>query len=95
MSIDIKEVTHIAKLARLSLTGAELELYSTQLSGILGYVEKLKELDTGGIEPTSHVLDLKNVMREDRVRPSLPEDEVLANAPDRKDGFYRVPRIIE
>ena len=93
--IERKDVMNIAKLSRLSLTDEEVGLYSSQLNGILQYVEKLKELDTEGIDPTSHVLDLRNVMREDKAVPSLPVEDVLKNAPDRKDGFYRVPRIIE
>jgi aspartyl-tRNA(Asn)/glutamyl-tRNA(Gln) amidotransferase subunit C len=95
MKIDAAQVSHVAKLARLSLADAEIELYSSQLSSILGHVEKLNELDLKGVEPTSHVLELRNVMREDAVRPSWPPDDILANAPDRKDDFYRVPRIIE
>ncbi len=93
--IENKDVMNIAKLSRLALTDEEVKLYSSQLNGILQYVEKLKELDTEGIDPTSHVLDLRNVMREDKAVPSLPVEDVLKNAPDRKDGFYRVPRIIE
>lgn len=89
------DVEHIAHLARLYLTGEERERYGAQLSSILNYVEKLKELDTSGIEPTSHVLAMGNVMREDDVRPSLSKDDALMNAPDRADGFYRVPKIIE
>jgi len=88
-------VEHIAYLCRLSLSGLERERFSQQLGSILAYVEKLNELDTTGIEPTSHVLDMKNVMREDRPRPSLPSDDALMNAPDRSGNFYRVPKIIE
>ncbi len=65
------------------------------LSKILAYIEKLNELDISGIEPTSHVLDLVNVLREDKPIPSIASDEALLNAPDRVDDFYRVPRIIE
>ncbi len=89
------DVEHIAHLARLALTAEEKEKFGTQLSSILTYVEKLKELDTSGIEPTSHVLAIHNVMREDGMRPSLPKDDALKNAPDRADDFYRVPKIIE
>lgn len=95
MKIDTAQVKHIAKLARLALPNEELETYSGQLSSILSYIGKLKELDTSAVEPTSHVLDLKNVMREDLSRPSVPPEEILSNAPDRKDNFYRVPKIIE
>ena len=95
MGIDRKEVQHIANLSRLSLTEEETELYSGQLSSILEYVEKLNEIDTEKVEPTSHIIEMKNVMREDRNWNSLATDLALANAPDRKDDFYRVPKIIE
>jgi aspartyl-tRNA(Asn)/glutamyl-tRNA(Gln) amidotransferase subunit C len=89
------DVEHIAQLARLALTDSEREKFATQLASILSYVEKLKELDTSGIEPTSHVVTIGNVMREDRVSPSLAKDVVLMNAPDKAGDFYRVPKIIE
>jgi len=92
MKIDVE---HIAHLAKLRLSEEEEDTFGAQLSGILAYVEKLNELDTSGAEPTSHVLALGNVMREDILRPSLPTDEALLNAPDRADNFYRVPKIIE
>ena len=92
MKIDVE---HIAHLARLSLAEEDREKFGEQLSGILAYVEKLKELDTEGIEPTSHVLAIGNVMREDITRPSLPKNDALVNAPERADDFYRVPKIIE
>jgi aspartyl-tRNA(Asn)/glutamyl-tRNA(Gln) amidotransferase subunit C len=95
MAIEKKEVRHIAKLSRLALSEEEMDLYSGQLSSILGYVEKLNELDTRDVEPTSHIIEMKNVMREDRNWVSLTADEALSNAPDRKEDFYRVPRIIE
>ncbi|GAB4408130.1 MAG: Asp-tRNA(Asn)/Glu-tRNA(Gln) amidotransferase subunit GatC [Thermodesulfovibrionales bacterium] len=88
-------VEHIAHLARLYLRAEEKERYGEQLSSILDYVEKLNELDTSGVEPTSHVLTMSNVMREDTLKPSLPKEDALMNAPDRADNFYRVPRIIE
>ena len=93
--IENKDVLNIARLSRLVLTDEEVKLYSNQLSAILQHVEKLKELDTAGVNPTSHVLDLGNVMREDETAPSLPVAEALGNCPDPKGGFYRVPRIIE
>jgi len=92
MKIDVE---HIAQLARLALTDPEREKFAAQLASILSYVEKLKELDTSGIEPTSHVVTIGNVMREDKVSPSLPKDDALMNAPDRAGDFYRVPKIIE
>ncbi len=90
-----EEIEHIAMLARLSLTEEEKELFSAQLSSILDYMEKLNELDTENIEPTSHVLSLSNVMREDAPRDSISREDALVNAPDRTDKFYRVPKIIE
>jgi len=88
-------VEYIAKLARLHVSEEEKETFGVQLNGILGYVEKLNELDTKDVEPTSHVLSLSNVMRDDIRRDSLPREEALANAPDPTDKFYRVPKIIE
>ena len=95
MRITKEEVEHVAKLARLAVTEEEKERYSQQLSNILTYIEKLKELDTSKVDPTSHVLPMKNVFREDEVRPSLPREEILKNAPDRTEEFFRVPKIIE
>ncbi|HXX80014.1 MAG TPA: Asp-tRNA(Asn)/Glu-tRNA(Gln) amidotransferase subunit GatC [Thermodesulfovibrionales bacterium] len=89
------DVEHIAQLARLALTDAEKERFATQLASILSYVGKLRELDTSGIEPTSHVVTISNVVREDRVSTSLTKDIALMNAPDRAGDFYRVPKIIE
>ncbi len=95
MKISLKEVSHIAHLARLHLTDEEMEKFSHQLSNILSYMEKLNELDTSNIEPTSHVIPIKNVFREDKVSPCLSTQDALRNAPDRVDNFFRVPRIIE
>lgn len=93
--IEKKEVEHIAGLSRLFLSEDEKETFGLQLSNILGYMEKLNELDTMDIEPTSHVVNIFNVMRNDEPRPSLLPDEALGNAPDRAGEFYRVPKIIE
>jgi aspartyl-tRNA(Asn)/glutamyl-tRNA(Gln) amidotransferase subunit C len=90
-----EEIEHISLLARLSLSEEEKELFGSQLSSILDYMEKLNELDTKDIEPTSHVLSLCNVSRDDTPRPSLLKEDALMNAPDRTEKFYRVPRIIE
>lgn len=92
MKIDVEHIVH---LARLFLTEGEKKKFGAQLSSILNYVEKLKEIDTSGVEPTSHVLQMSNIMREDDLRPSLKKDDALMNAPDRADDFYRVPKIIE
>jgi aspartyl-tRNA(Asn)/glutamyl-tRNA(Gln) amidotransferase subunit C len=95
MEITQKEVEQVAKLARLELSEDEKGTFARQLSAILSYMDQLKTLDTGGVEPTSTVLPTDNVFRDDQVRPSLPQETALANAPDQADGFFRVPRILE
>jgi aspartyl-tRNA(Asn)/glutamyl-tRNA(Gln) amidotransferase subunit C len=95
MKIFKEEIEHIAMLARLSLPEEEKELFGSQLSSILDYMEKLNELDTKGIEPTSHILSLSNVMRDDTPTPSIPKEDALMNAPDHTGKFFRVPKIIE
>ena len=93
--IERKDVEHVARLARLALTDAELEKMREQLNGILAYIEKLNALDTTDVEPTSHAVPVVNVMRDDVPGECLSRDEALANAPDRAGEFFRVPRIIE
>ncbi len=95
MSITIKDVEHVANLARLDLSDAEKEQFAGQLNAILTYAEKLNQLDTDGIEPTSHVLPLANVMREDELKSSWPVEKVLRNAPEEEDGQFRVPAVLE
>jgi aspartyl-tRNA(Asn)/glutamyl-tRNA(Gln) amidotransferase subunit C len=95
MEISREEVERVAKLARLEITDAEKATFSKQLSAILTYVEQLKKLDTAGVEPTATVLAQTNVFRDDAVRPSLPPDQAVANAPEPVDGFFSVPRILE
>jgi aspartyl-tRNA(Asn)/glutamyl-tRNA(Gln) amidotransferase subunit C len=95
MSITVKDVEHVANLARLDLSAEEKEQFTGQLNAILKYAEKLNELDTTGVEATSHVLPLANVMREDDVRPSWPIEQVLKNAPDEEDGQFKVPAVLE
>ena len=95
MSISVKDVEYLAHLARIQLSPEEVRRFAGELTEILGHVEKLKRLDTEGVPPTSHVLSLSNVFREDKVKPSLPTDEALANAPDKEGPFFRVPKIIE
>ena len=89
--IDRDQVLHVARLARLALTDEELERMPGELSKILEHVEKMGELDLDGIEPTTHVVMLENVLREDVPRPCLPSDKALAGAPDVADGGFRVP----
>ncbi len=95
MAITIKDVEYVAKLARLKLTDEEKEKYSKQLGDILNYINKLNEIDTSDIEPTSHVVSVSNVFREDRVKPSLSRKEILSNAPEKEKGFFKVKKIIE
>lgn len=90
-----EEVQHVARLARLHLSDEELERMREQLDAILAYIDKLKELDVEGVEPTSHAVPLVDVMRDDELAPCLPQETALANAPDRAGEFFRVPRIIE
>ncbi|MNH78652.1 Aspartyl/glutamyl-tRNA(Asn/Gln) amidotransferase subunit C [compost metagenome] len=95
MSIQAKDVEHVARLARLNLTQEEKETFTEQLSAILQYAEKLNELNTDGVEATTHVLHLSNVMREDVVKESLPAEKVFLNAPDEEDGQFKVPAVLE
>lgn len=94
MSISEQEVRHVAHLARLQLTEEQLRQMTGQLDTILSYVDKLSELDTEGVEPTTHALAASNAFREDRVAPSIPRQEALANAPQHNDESFIVPRVI-
>jgi aspartyl-tRNA(Asn)/glutamyl-tRNA(Gln) amidotransferase subunit C len=89
--IDREQVLHVAKLARLRLTERELETMAGELSGILEHVDRIGEPDLDGVEPTSHVVELENVLRADEPRPSWPREAVLEQAPDPADGAFRVP----
>jgi len=95
MSIQVQDVEHVAKLARLKLNDEEREMFTGQLNAILQYAEKLNELDTENVEPTTHVLPLSNVMREDEVHKSLSQEQVFRNAPDEEDGQFKVPAVLE
>jgi aspartyl-tRNA(Asn)/glutamyl-tRNA(Gln) amidotransferase subunit C len=90
-----EDVEHVAELARLELTAAEKEQFITQLNSILTYIDKLNELDTRDVEPTSHVIPMSNVLRDDEVRACLDRAQVLHNAPEASHFFFKVPRIIE
>lgn len=89
------DIEHLALLARLNLTEKENELFSRQVGDIIEYVDKLNELDTASVEPTAHVLPIKNVFREDGITASLSGDAALQNAPEKEGSFYLVPKIIE
>ena len=93
-SINQELVRKVAKLGRLDLSDAEVEEFTGQLNSILGYVEKLNELDTESVEPLAHCLPVKNRFREDIIVPSFDPDEALANAPQRDDDYFKVPKIL-
>jgi aspartyl-tRNA(Asn)/glutamyl-tRNA(Gln) amidotransferase subunit C len=93
MSLSADEVRKVADLARLDLTDSELETMARQLSAIVDYINQLQSLNTDGVEPLAHALDVHDVFRDDVPGQSLSADEALANAPARKDNFYRVPAV--
>ncbi len=95
MKLSREEVLHIALLARLGLTEAEIDRLREQLSNILENFQILQEVDTSNVPPTSQSISLQNVLRDDEVAPSLPQDQVLANAPRREDDFFRVRAVLE
>jgi aspartyl-tRNA(Asn)/glutamyl-tRNA(Gln) amidotransferase subunit C len=94
MKITVEEVEHVAKLARLEVGADEKQRLTEQMNSILLYMEKLKELDTTMVVPTSHAIDLHNAFREDRVQESLPRNESLENAPETNEAEFVVPRVI-
>jgi aspartyl-tRNA(Asn)/glutamyl-tRNA(Gln) amidotransferase subunit C len=89
--IDREQVLHVARLARLELTDEEIDRMAVELSGILEHVDRITALDLSGVEPTSHVVALENVLRADEPEASLPRERALEQAPDADDGFFRVP----
>jgi aspartyl-tRNA(Asn)/glutamyl-tRNA(Gln) amidotransferase subunit C len=89
--IDRDQVLHVARLARLALTDDEVERMSSELSAVLGHIENISQLDLEGVEPTSHVVSVENVLRDDVPRPSLPRETALEQAPDAADSGFRVP----
>ncbi len=95
MNISRAEVEHVASLARLALNDDELTIFTGQMDAILAYVEKLNALSTDGINPTAHAVPVENAFREDLVIDSIGVGPALANAPDRVDDFFRVPKVIE
>ena len=95
MALTGDQVRWVAHLARLELSDAELETMTRQLSAIVEYVNQLQQVNTDGVEPLAHPLPLQNVFRDDDAGPSLPVDEALANAPDRRGDFYGVPAVLE
>lgn len=95
MAIDKETVKYTAHLCRIELQEKELDKLSTQLKGILDFIDKLSKVDVQNIAPTSHILPVKNVLREDAPKDSLPVDKVLANAPQKEGNFFVVPKVIE
>jgi aspartyl-tRNA(Asn)/glutamyl-tRNA(Gln) amidotransferase subunit C len=95
MAIDKKTIEYVAHLARIELKPKELERLSGQLKDILGFIDKLNSLDIKNVNPTSHILPLNNILREDEVSESLSPERALENAPCRKANFFVVPKIIE
>ena len=93
-SITLDDVRHVAKLSRLALDESQLRRFTTQLESILGYVNKLGQVDVARVEPMAHALPLHNVLRDDVVEPALPVEKVLQNAPDTDGPFFKVPKVI-
>jgi aspartyl-tRNA(Asn)/glutamyl-tRNA(Gln) amidotransferase subunit C len=94
MSVTINDVEHVATLARLEFTEDEKQKLTHQLNEILAYMEKLNQLDTENVDPLSHMVEQTSVMRDDEVRPSLSQEEVLKNAPEKTARHFKVPRVI-
>jgi aspartyl-tRNA(Asn)/glutamyl-tRNA(Gln) amidotransferase subunit C len=95
VKITREEVAHVAHLARLTFREEEMDKFTSQLNDILLYMDKLNAVDTTGVEPMTHATVLHNAFREDEVKPSLPNEQSLANAPDPRGEFFRVPKVIE
>ncbi|EYE87816.1 glutamyl-tRNA amidotransferase subunit C [Fervidicella metallireducens AeB] len=95
MAVTIKDVEYVAKLARLEFNEQQMQKFTQDLNGILGYVEKLSEVDTEGVEISIHPFPMFNALREDIVRPSLDREEALLNAPEKEDNLFKVPKVIE
>lgn len=94
MKITVKDVEHVALLGRLELSEADKENYTQTLNDILEYMEVLNGVDTSQVEPTAHVLPLRNVFREDRLHPTLDKELALSNAPEEEGGCFKVPRLV-
>ncbi len=95
MKISKEEVLHVALLARLKFTDEEAEALAKDMESIIGFANKLNELDTEGVVPTAHAIPMSNAFREDEVKPSFDRDEMLANAPSSLGGGYTVPKVVE
>lgn len=95
MKITGETITHVANLARLNISEQEKERLTKEMGNILAYVDKLNELDTSNVEPTAHVMPIKNVLREDEIKESYQRDKILANATSQDEGCFKVPKIVE
>lgn len=95
MALSREEVLKVGTLSRIHISDAEVARFSSQLSDILGYVDKLRELDTTGVEPLAHALPIHNVLRADEPRPGLTTDQALAGAPETSGNFFKVPRVLD
>ena len=95
MPITIKDVEYLAQLARLILSEKEKKKFQKELNKIIRYIDQLNQVDTQNIPPTTHVIPMKNVLREDEAKPSLTQKEALSNVPDKKDGYFKVPQAFE
>ena len=95
MKISSREVEYVANLARLEVTDREKEKFTAQLNDILLYIDKLNELDTKGVEPMSHAIAITNAFREDKILDSIGTEISLANVPDARGEFFRVPKVID
>ena len=95
MDIDIKQIEQIASLSRIKLTDDEKDIFREQLTDILGYIEKLNELDTDDVQPMAHATSIKNIFREDQQKSSFPRQEILELSPSSANGFFKVPKVLE
>ena len=95
MDIDIKQIEQVASLSRIWLTDEEKDIFQEQLTDILGYIEKLNELDTNDVQPMAYAISLKNVFREDKQEPSFARQEILELSPSSANGFFKVPKVLE
>ena len=95
MKLSTKEIEYVARLARLEVTDKETEKFTAQLNDILGYIDKLNEIDTTGVEPMTHAIAVTNAFREDKIVDSIGTEKSLSNAPDGRGEFFRVPKVID
>jgi aspartyl-tRNA(Asn)/glutamyl-tRNA(Gln) amidotransferase subunit C len=95
LKLSSKEVEYVARLARLEITDQETEKFTAQLNDILGYIDKLNELNTDGVEPMTHAIAVTNAFRDDKIIDSIGTEKALANAPDGRGEFFRVPKVID